>query len=166
MGSATPDSIDRILADMKSQEGGVAAIADLQKLLVCKTWFTEASAQVILGNLESLPLLQHWHLIEQKEGYYFLDPFMAIVLTPDPSAYPSHYDFYYALAQHHDDTRYYASLTPAHSQLAIAFEWAISAGEYEKAYQLCKILCHNFPNCSHRQLKQTFLEQLAQVLES
>jgi tetratricopeptide (TPR) repeat protein len=160
------DILHKTLEQIESQPGGEQAIADLKKLLVCKGGFTYEAAEAILGNVDSLGLLRRWNLLHLTAGRYTPDTLVEATLAPDPSAHPTHYDFYYALTDKHDKAQDYLGLDPESDNLEAAFERAMGAGEFEKAYWLGGNACFNFlANRGRFDQHKIWLEQAAEALQ-
>jgi tetratricopeptide (TPR) repeat protein len=160
------DILYKTLDQIKTQKGGEQAIADLKKLLVCKGGFTDPAAEAILGSVESLRILRRWNLLHLDAGRYTPDVLVEAALEADTSAYPAHYEFYYELAEKHDEAQDYLGLDPESENLEAAFEWAMAVGDFEKAYWLGGNACSFFlANRGRFDQSKTWLERVALVLE-
>ncbi|MBO9309888.1 MAG: toll/interleukin-1 receptor domain-containing protein, partial [Chloroflexi bacterium] len=132
------DILYKTLAQIEAQPNGAQAVADLKKLLVCRGGFTSAAADALLGESSrtSREILRRWSLLKLDGERYTPDTLVEAALTPDASACPAHFDFYLALAEAHDARQDYARLDAESANLAAAFDWALDAGEGEKALAL------------------------------
>jgi tetratricopeptide (TPR) repeat protein len=132
------DILHKTLDQIATQPNGVQAVADLKKLLVCRGGFTRAAADALLGESSraSREILRRWSLLKLNGERYTPDELVEAALTPDASARPAHFDFYLALAKAHDARQDYARLDAESANLAAAFDWALEAGEGEKALAL------------------------------
>jgi tetratricopeptide (TPR) repeat protein len=134
------DVLGHTLELVARQPHGPLALTALRRLLVCRGGFTSEAAEALLADLpdaaDTLDILVAWNLLRWDGRRYDTDLLTREAEAPDPAAYPLHYDYYEALAQQHNETQEYAGLVPEAANLEIAFEWAIMAGEVEKAYWL------------------------------
>jgi tetratricopeptide (TPR) repeat protein len=138
------DILYRTLAQIETLPNGVGAVADLKRLLVCRGGFTLEAAEALLGEsaLASLSLLRRWTLLRLESERYAPDVLVEAALTPDASAHAAHHIFCLALARAHDQRQDYAGLNIESDNLTAAFEWAMDAGEGEKALALLNATGH------------------------
>jgi len=156
------DILHKTLAQIETQPGGAQAVADLKKLLVCRGGFTSAAANALLGDTsrQSREVLRRWSLLKLEGERYTPDVLVEAALPADDSVRPAHYDYYMALAKNHDERQDYAGLDPDSANLTAAYDWAMEAGEYEKALGLLNASYHFLLN---RGRVHDFMAQAHQV---
>ncbi len=156
------DILHQTLGQIETQPGGAQAVANLKRLLVCRGGFTSAAADALLGesSRQSRDILRRWSLLKLEGERYTPDVLVEAALPADESARPAHYDFYLALAKNHDERQDYAGLDPDSANLTAAYDWAMEAGEYEKALNLLNDAYHFLLN---RGWVRDFVAQAQQV---
>ncbi len=118
----------------------------------------------------ALKTLTRWQFVrkvvtEKGQTRYTIDPLVIAAVRADETAYPLHFEYYKALAQHHHYKQDYVGLAPESDNLEAAFEWAMSAGEYEKAYWFRNATSYFLTNRGRFEQRKNWLEQVAEKLQ-
>ena len=141
---ALDEMILKTLRQMTEMEGPEAEAA-LKRLAVCRGSFTYEAAAAILDLEENeetldtvLATLQAWQFVTLQAGAertrYELDPLVVEVIGEYEQAHEPHFDYYDALVQHHARRQDYQGIDVESANLGVAFEWALQAGEGERAF--------------------------------
>ncbi|MBI1278682.1 MAG: TIR domain-containing protein [Anaerolineaceae bacterium] len=118
---------------------------------------------------EVLDALMGWQFVrlvvtERGQTRYTIEPLVTAAVTADESAYQTHFEYYQALAWLHDEKQDYLGLAAEADNLEMAFEWAMQAGEYEKAYWFTNATSFFLANRGHFEQRKNWLERVAEKL--